>query len=179
MGSDPMNPQSWRVSLLAGSPAGTTGYVDALAHNALFNDPHGIAVGRNGTVFVADTENNCIRQITPDGSVTTLAGTNTAGYVDATGGSARFDCPRPLDVGPGGYIYVGDRYNRRIRRISPAHRVTTVAGTGSAAHMDGRGDESGHFSFAGIAVGPSGNLYVSEGTCIRVVERIIDVGNAG
>ncbi len=86
--------------------------------------------------------------------------------------------PWALDVGPDGYIYVADRYNYRIRRVSPAGVVTTVAGSGASRRTDGRGNASGHQDDLGIAVGPSGDLYVGEAECVRVIERIIDVGDA-
>lgn len=178
-GGDPMSAQNWRVTLLAGSTTGTPGYINATGSSARFNDPRGIAVGPDGMVYVADTYNNCIRKITPDGVVSTLAGATTAGYLDATGTAARFNRPWSLAVGPDGYIYVTDRYNYRIRRVSPAGAVTTVAGTGSATRTDGRGESSGHEDDLGVAIGPSGDLYVGEAECIRVIERIIDVGDAG
>jgi len=178
-GGDPMSAQNWEVSLLAGSTTGDSGYVNATGSSARFYDPRGIAVGPDGMVYVADTYNDCIRKITPDGVVSTLAGTNINGYVDATGSSARFYRPWSLDVGSDGYIYVADRYNYRIRRVSPAGVVTTVAGTGSTTRDDGRGDVSGHQDDLGIAVGPSGDLYIGEAECLRVIERIIDVGDFG
>jgi hypothetical protein len=178
-GGDPMSNQNWEVGLLAGATDGSTGYVDATGSSARFNDPRGIAVGPDGMIYVADTYNHCIRSITPDGVVQTLAGTNASGYVDATGTAARFYCPWDICAGPDGYLYVADRYNYRIRRVSPAGVVTTVAGTGSSTRTDGRGDASGYYDDLGIAIGPSGDLYLSEAECIRVIERIIDIGNPG
>lgn len=179
LGGDPMTATNWQVDLLAGSTTGASGYVNASGSSARFDDPRGIAVGPDGMVYVADTYNDCIRKITPDGTVSTLAGTNSSGYVDAMGSNARFYRPWALCVGPDGYIYVADRYNYRIRRISPAGVVTTVAGTGSSARLDGRGDAAGHQDDLGIAISPSGDLYIGEAECVRVIERIIDVGNAG
>ncbi len=178
-GGDPTDSVSWQVGLLAGSTTGEPGYTNANGANARFDDPRGIAVGPDGTVYVADTYNHCIRKITPDGDVTTLAGTDSPGYVDAVGASARFSCPWDIAVGPDGYIYVADRYNYRIRRVSPGGTVTTVAGTGSSTRTDATGNASGHYDDLGIGINPSGDLYIAEAECIRAIERIIDVGNRG
>ncbi len=178
-GGDPTDSVNWQVGLLAGSTTGAAGYTNAKGTSARFDDPRGIAVGPDGTVYVADTYNHCIRKITPDGDVTTLAGTTTPGYVDAVGTNARFNAPWDIAVGPDGYIYVADRYNFRIRRVSPGGTVTTVAGTGSSTRTDATGDASGHHDDLGIAINSSGDLYLAEGECIRVIERIIDVGGPG
>lgn len=77
-GGDPRDAQHWDVSLLAGATDGASGYTDATGSSARFYNPQGIAVGPDGTVYVADSGNDCIRQITPDGVVTTLAGVNTS-----------------------------------------------------------------------------------------------------
>jgi len=177
-GGDPTSPANWQVDLLAGSTAGTSGYIDATGSSARFNQPRGIAVGPDGMVYVADTYNHCIRKITPDGDVSTLAGTDTSGYLDAAGSAARFFRPWDVCVGSDGYVYVADRYNSRIRRVSPSGVVTTVAGTGLSLRLDGRGNESAHTSDLGIGISPSGDLYVGEATCLRVIERIIDVGGS-
>ncbi|MCE5238666.1 hypothetical protein LLH23_09255, partial [bacterium] len=178
-GGDPMVATNWQVGLLAGSTSGTGGYVDATGSSAQFYDPRGITVGPDGTVYVADTYNYCIRRITPDGVVTTLAGTNASGYVDSSGTAARFSSPWGIAAGPDGYLYVADRYNYRIRRVSPRGVVTTVAGTGSSTRTDGRGDTAGFCDDLGIAVSPSGDVYVGEAECIRVIERIVNVALAG
>jgi hypothetical protein len=178
-GGDPMSNQNWQVGLLAGAADGTSGYLNsAYGGSALFNDPRGIAVGPDGMIYVADTYNDCIRKITPDGAVTTLAGTNTDGYVDATGGAARFDAPWDVACGPDGYLYVADRYNTRIRRVSPAGVVTTVSGTGSVTRTDGRGNQTGHADDLGVAISPSGDVYIAEAECVRTIERIIDIGDS-
>ncbi len=178
-GGDPMSNQNWQVELLAGATDGSSGYVDATGSSARFDDPRGIAAGPDGMIYVADTYNHCIRKITPDGVVTTLAGTNASGYVDSMGAAARFYCPWDICAGPDGYLYVADRYNFRFRRVSPAGVVTTVAGTGSDTRTDGRGDSSGHEDDLGIGIGPSGDLYIGEAECIRMIERIIDIGDSG
>ena len=176
-GGDPMSSTSWQVSLLAGSTTGESGYVDSSSSSARFYDPRGITVQPDGTVCVADTYNDCVRKITVDGTVSTLAGTNTHGYVDATGTAARFYHPWGIAAGRDGYLYVVDRYNYRIRRVSPTGVVTTVAGTGSTTTSDGHGNTTGHYDDLGIAVSPSGDLYVAEAECLRMIQRIIDTGD--
>jgi hypothetical protein len=177
-GGDPMLATNWQVGLLAGATDGSTGYVDASGSTARFNDPRGITTGPDGTIYVADTYNHCIRRITTDGYVTTLAGTNTSGYVDGAGASARFYAPWDVAAGPDGYLYAADRYNYRIRRISPTGVVSTVAGTGTSGLVDGSGNASRHTDDLGIAVGPGGDLYLSEAECVRIIQRIISVGDA-
>ena len=176
-GGDPMQATNWQVSLLAGATDGSSGYMDGSGTLARFNDPRGIIVGPDGNVYVADTYNYCIRKVTPDGAVSTLAGTNASGYVDGSGTTARFYCPWAVAAGPDGYLYVADRYNYRIRRVSPTGQVTTVAGTGSTARTDGAGSAAGFFDDLGIAVSRSGDLYIGEAECVRVIERIVDIGD--
>lgn len=175
-GGNPMSAANWQVSLLAGDPAGASGYVNATGSSARFYDPRGITVNQAGEVLVADTYNYCIRKITPGGAVTTLAGTDSFGYADATGTAARFYCPWDIAAGPDGYCYVADRYNHRIRRVSPTGVVTTVAGTGSSSLADGPGDQAHFNDDLGITVSAGGDLYLAEAECIRVLERVVNVG---
>src|SRR6185369_2209512 len=96
-----------------------------------FSDPFGVAIAEDGTIYVADAgESNRIRKISPDGNVTTLAGGNE-GFADGIGTSASFNTPSALALGPDGNLYVADTGNNRIRKITPAGQVTTVAGDGN------------------------------------------------
>jgi len=85
--------------------------------SAQFNGPQGIAIDSSGNLYVADTQNNLIRKVTPSGWVTTIAGSLSAGYVDGPSKSAKFFSPADVEVGPSGVIYVADSGNNRIRKI--------------------------------------------------------------
>jgi hypothetical protein len=141
-----------------------------------------VAVDTTGNVYVADISNGTIRKIDPTGVVTTLAGLALdtdgdgdpdGGYADGTGSAARFDWPYGVAVDRAGNLFVTDGINSTIRKITPAGRVTTLAGmVGKIESADGTGSEA-HFKlvlrswsycvWAGIAVDNSGTLSVADG----------------
>jgi len=141
------------------------GYADGLGAEARFSNPNGVAVDGSGNVYVADSNNGRIRKISPSGSVVTLAGRgggNGSGienFTDAQGTLALFYNPRGVTVDGNGNVYVADS---RIRKVTAAGTVTTLAGSGSAAFADGKG-ASASFSYPwGVAVDGSGNVYVAD-----------------
>ncbi len=97
---------------------GSFGYKDGPAEEALFNRPAGIVRTSDGIIYVADSFNHCIRRISRDGIVTTIAGNGTAGEEDGPGEQARFNRPTGLALGPDGSLYVSDSKNHRIRKIT-------------------------------------------------------------
>ena len=113
------------VTTLAGS--GSPGYVDGIGRAAQFNGPVGIAVDDAGIVYVADTYNDRIRRIAPDGTVTTLAGTGKPALFDGPGPAAAFDTPSALAVGHDGNLYIADTGNNAVRRLAPDGTVDTLA----------------------------------------------------
>ncbi|MFP5501732.1 MAG: NHL repeat-containing protein [Candidatus Sericytochromatia bacterium] len=148
------------VTTLAGS--GSPGFNDASGTNAQFRDPNGVAVDVNGNVYVADTGNHRIRKITPAGLVSTLAGSGSPSFADATGTAAHFYSPSGIAVDAAGNVYVGDTGNQRIRVITPGGAVTTVAGTGTAGSSNGDPTTATFSSPWGLALDQDGYLYVAD-----------------
>ena len=159
------------VSTLAGS---TSGFLDATGAAARFSDPRGVAVGPAGNIYVADTGNHRIRRITPAGVVTTLAGSGTGAFANGTGAAASFFIPMGVAVDDVGNVIVGDAGNQRIRRVTPAGVVTTLAGSGTAAFADGTGAAASFSGPGSVAVDLNKNVYVSDSTNHRI--RIVTAG---
>jgi sugar lactone lactonase YvrE len=148
------------VSTLAGK--GTAGYKDGPGVDAQFNVPEGIVVDNAGNIYVADSQNNVIRQITPAGVVSTYAGNGTSGHVDGPGATAEFSRPTGLAIDKARNIYVTDFGNNVIRKISATGLVTTFAGNGSAGLTDGAGTVAEFHNPGGITIDGSNNLFVTE-----------------
>ena len=106
--------------------------IDGDAHTSRFFVPEGVAVDRNGNLYVADRRNSTIRKVSPDGWVTTLAGTpGKAGSQDGTGTEARFVSPTAITVDGDGNLYVADSMDNTIRKVTASGVVTTIAGLSS------------------------------------------------
>jgi hypothetical protein len=145
------------VTTIAGS--NTPGTADGTGTAARFNTPDSIAViPSSGNIVVADSANNLIRLVTPLGVVTTLAGSGSPAFADGTGAAASFFTPRGVAVIPStSVIVVSDTNNNRIRLVTPAGVVTTLA--------------TGLNGAQGVAVLPDGNIVVADtnGNRIRLV----------
>ena len=131
---------------------------------ARFWYPSGVAVDGGGNVYVADSSNRTIRKVTPAGVVTTLAGTaGSSGSADGTGAAARFYSPAGVAVDGVGNVYVADRSNHTIRKITPAGVVTTLVGAATeSGFSDGRGPLARLYAPYGVAVDGGGNVYVAD-----------------
>ncbi len=152
------------VTTLAGT-AGTYGATDSTNGGALFNWPKGLAVDGSGNIYVADCLNHVIRQVTPSGAVSTIAGiAGLWGSADGTNGSARFLEPEAVMVDNATNVYVADSGNQTIRQITPSGTnwvVTTIAGNpGTSGFADG--NSALFFYPAGLAINTAGNLLVAD-----------------
>lgn len=148
------------VSTLAGN--GNAGFKNGSGSAAEFNAPVGVAVDASGNVYVADAGNNMIRKITPDGTVSTLAGDGNQAFKDGPAAQAQFYYPLGVAIDASGTLYVADFLNDRIRKITLAGVVSTLAGSGASGHSDGDATQAEFGDPTAITIDASGALYVTE-----------------
>jgi sugar lactone lactonase YvrE len=164
------------------------------AIKARFGVATGLAVDSAGDLFILDTENNRVRMVSPDGMITTVAGTGTPGF-SGDGGpatSAQLGItssihgvnPTGLAIDSVGNLYIADDGNVRVRKVSPSGIITTVAGNLRTLGYSGDGGPAtdAQMSFpAALAVDNAGNLYIGEGNRVRRVspEGIITTAAGG
>jgi uncharacterized protein (TIGR03437 family) len=132
---------------------------------AQVNSPFGVGVDAVGNVYVADTGNNLLREITPDGAVKTVAGTGVAGHLGDGGPalSAQLAAPISVVVDGGGNIYFADS-GSRVRKIAPDGTIATILG-GNAPGYSGDNGPAGNAQInspSGLALDSAGDLYVAD-----------------
>ncbi len=155
-----------QIDTVAGT--GTAGFSgdDGLAIAAELNCPYGIAVDSTGNLYIADTDNHRVRQITPDGQIRTVAGTGTPGF-SGDGGpatAAQLNTPYGVAVNGAGDLYITDAENHRVRRVTGDGTISTVAGTGTDGFSgDGGPAASAQLNYPfGLAVDCVGALYIAD-----------------
>lgn len=139
---DPFAPAIPLVTVTTLAGTGELGYTDGPGNVAKFNTPGHAATDAAGNLYLADALLNVIRKVEPDGTTSTYAGDGGQGLVDGPRATARFNMPTAVAIADDGTMYVSDSWNNRLRAISPAGDVTTVAGSGPTTIKDLSGPES-------------------------------------
>ncbi|MEO5564935.1 MAG: hypothetical protein ABIR18_15920, partial [Chitinophagaceae bacterium] len=160
--------ETGEVSTYAGTAI--NGFTNGNADAAQFHPGNYIASDAQGNVFVSDSRNNCIRKVSAAGQVTTIAGNSMFGFNNGAPETAQFAAPGGITMDKQGNLFVVDRGNFRIRKVTAAGFVSTVAGSGIQGDKDGNAAEA---QFTGdlrdIVVDGKGNLYVSDFNRIRKI----------
>lgn len=166
------------LSTAAGNGWQTYAGDGAAASLAQFNAPTGVALDSAGNLFVADSLNNRVRKVAPDGTITTVAGNGLAGFSGDAGPatSAQLKKPVAVAVDPAGNLFITDSGNQRVRKVFPDGTIGTVAGNGNAG-LFGDGDFAWLAALhdpRGIAVDAYGRIYIADTGNHRVREVMPD-----
>ncbi|WP_025664652.1 NHL repeat-containing protein [Aquimarina megaterium] len=140
---------------------GASGLVNGNTTTAQFNEPIDVVIGLSTNLYIADASNHVIRQITDTGSVLTLAG-SSQGYADGAGATAQFSSPYGVTRDTSGNIYVADKDNHRIRKITPAGVVSTYAGSGTMGFANGNANVAQFNEPINLCIDGSGTIYVTD-----------------
>ncbi len=154
------------IATIAGNGSTTYTGDGGPATEASLNSPYGVAVDASGDVYIADFNHHCVRKVSPDGLIITIAGNGYGGY-SGDGGPATealLHMPKDVAVGPNGNIFIADAYNCCIRKIDNSGKITTVAGNGimGVAAEGVPATETNLDSPASVAVDAQGNLYIAD-----------------
>ncbi len=163
-----VNVANGEIKTIAGAE-NKSGFADGEAAKALFNAPIGLAISKEGKIYVADTYNDRIRVIA-DGRVSTLAG-SSRGFSDESGEKAKFDTPCGVAILQDRSLLIADTGNRRLRQVLLDGTTITVAGTGEQDSFDGFPLQAKFVEPTGVTVDEMGVVYVTDGNSIRAIGR--------
>jgi trimeric autotransporter adhesin len=163
---------SGAVTTVAGNGTGGFSGDGGPATSAELNGPSGVAIDAQGNLYIADTLNNRVRKVTPDGTISTVAGNGTSLY-SGDGGpavAAQLSGPRGLALDAGGDLFIADTGNNVVRKISASGTIITVAGNGTPGFSGDGGQATAAQlnSPAGVAVDGNGNVFISDTANERV-----------
>lgn len=156
------------VSTFVGT--GVAGYNDGNPAVAQFNRPQGIAIDKQGIVYVADTDNHSIRKITANGQVTTVAGNGKSGFTNGRLNQSQLNFPTGLLFSPQGDLFIADTFNHSIRKLSSSGELTTIAGNGREGFQDGPQSAAEFRQPRSLALGAKGSLYIADTQNHRIRE---------
>ena len=155
------------VSTFAGNTTG--GFENGKGAAASFSSIQGLAIDPSGNIYVADPGNEVIRKVTPDGTVSTFAGTGIAGSSNGTVTTATFKEPSGVALDAASNVYVADFGNKMIRKITTGGMVSTLAGSGAIGYDNGTGSTAPFTSPDRLVVDASGNVFVSDLSLVRKI----------
>lgn len=166
------------ISTFAGTGTAGNGGDNGAAASAQLNSPEGVAVDSAGNVYIADTANSKIRKVTPGGTISTYAGSGTAGYGGDGGAatSAQLNSPTSVAVDADGNLYIADLLNSAVRKVTPGGTITTLAGNGVQGYNGDRiAASKALLNFPqSVAVDSAGNVYIADQMNSRV--RMVSTG---
>lgn len=139
------------------------------------DQPHGLAVGPDGSLYIADSGHHRIRKISPGGIISTVAGAGMSGF-DGDGTLARFaklNYPSAVAVAPDGSLYIGDTRNCRVRHVSVEGLISTVAGSGCGHNDSGPATQAQLGDVTDVALGGDGSLYIASERLQRTIHRVV------
>jgi sugar lactone lactonase YvrE len=162
------------VSTIAGS--GTASYLDGAGTLACFNAPTGICIDINGNLYVSEWTNARIRKINTSGTVSTFAGNGTNTFINSNGTFSSFFYPLCMTTDNLGNLYVADKGNNLIRKITTSGFVSTVIGSGVSVLTNGTGTNASFASIYGICLDSNNNIYVSDQSVLRKISPLSTYG---
>ena len=148
------------------------------AVRAKLNLPSGLATDKKGNLFISDRSNDRIRVVDKKGVIRTYAGSGVAGFQGDAGPAlkAQLDKPFGIALDEAENLYIADRNNNRVRKVSPEGIITTVAGDGGFFFMGDNGPayRASVAAPTGVAVDKKGNLYIADrnNNRIRLVDKL-------
>ncbi|MCD6012635.1 MAG: hypothetical protein K0Q79_2497 [Flavipsychrobacter sp.] len=160
------------IYTIAGTGSGISSGDGGLATAAGINGPGGLAFDNSGNMYVAGYYENKIRKVSPSGVITTIGGTGTAGYSGDGGAatSAQLNKPTKITLDGAGNLYIADQYNNRVRKISTAGIITTIAGNGTGTYGGDGGPATAASLFhpTGLDIDAAGNIYIADNANNRI-----------
>ncbi|MBI4661984.1 MAG: hypothetical protein HY735_24445, partial [Verrucomicrobia bacterium] len=154
------------ISTLAGTGSAAFNGDGGPGTSASFQSPQGLALDAAGNLYVADSQNHRVRKLAPDGRISTIAGSGARGFGGDAGPAilANLNSPSRVAVDAAGNLLIADTGNHRIRRVTPAGLITTIAGAGTFGYSGDGGLATGAqlYSPGGVALNAAGDLFIAD-----------------